>query len=149
MASRWRSSQLLTLGLIVAVGAGGAVALFLRTGIVGGGDEGEEGPRIDAPGIEADVVLVAPPEESAGEVPTFSWEPVEGATRYRLGVLDATGRLVWAWEGPETTVALGGVEGRAPEEGGPVIGPGSTWSVIAYDNRGLTVAVSEIRSVSP
>jgi hypothetical protein len=106
----------------------------------------------DRPGgsvIEGDILLTAPPVEGAGDIPTFAWESVQGATAYRLGVLDADGELVWAWEGPETSVVLGGVPGRQPAEGGPVITPGSSWSVIAFDGRGLIVAISEVRSVSP
>lgn len=137
-----KSRPILALAVVCAVACTGS-----NEGTDRGG--GREGPRIDAPGIDADIVLAAPPEEGAGEIPTFAWERVEGAASYRLGILDAQGNLVWSWEGSETSVVLGAVPGRQPEEGGPVITPGSRWSVIAYDGAGLTIAVSEIRPVSP
>jgi hypothetical protein len=39
--------------------------------------------------VEVAIELTAPPEEGAGEVSTFAWEPVDGAAAYRLVVLDA------------------------------------------------------------
>lgn len=114
------------------------------------GDGGSVGEPIEAPGIEEPaLVLVAPPEEGAGEVPTFEWEAVEAAAAYRLVVLNADGDATWAWEGPETSVTLGGVSDRSPEAGGPVITPGSSWSVAALDADGHALAASPIRPVSP
>jgi hypothetical protein len=137
-----KSRPILALAVVFAVACTGSDDATDRAG-------GPEGPRIDAPAIDADIVLTAPPEEGAGEIPTFAWEPVEGAASYRLGILDARGNPIWSWEGSETSVVLGGVSGRQPEEGGPLITPGSRWSVIAYDGAGSTIAVSEIRPVSP
>jgi hypothetical protein len=130
----------------------GLIGLAACTGGGGGGtgDQGEaqQGTEIVAPGVEA-VELVAPEEEGAGEVPTFEWEPVDGASSYRLVVIDADGNATWAWEGPETSTTLGGVLAQPPEAGGPVITPGSSWSVPALDRDGHALAVSPLRPVSP
>jgi hypothetical protein len=99
--------------------------------------------------VEATVELTAPPEEGAGEVPTFGWERVAGAAANRLVVLDAEGRAVWAWEGPETSVALGGVLDRPEGAEGPVLTAGSTWTVAALGADGHVVAVSAARPASP
>ncbi len=133
----------------------GMLILAACTGGAGAGDGGVagDGGTVDEPigegAVAAAVELTAPPEEGAGETPTFEWEPVDGATAYRLVVLDAEGRAVWAWEGPATSVALGGVPDR-PEGGeGPVLTPSSTWSVAALDADGHVVAASPVRSASP
>jgi hypothetical protein len=115
----------------------------------GSGDQDGGGARLDAPGVEAGVELVAPPKTGAGEVPTFEWRAVEGAAAYRLAVLNADGDVVWVWEGEETSIALGGVADRPEGSYGPVLTPGSTWSVVALDPTGAVVAVSEVRPVSP
>jgi hypothetical protein len=106
-------------------------------------------PRIGAAVIESAIALTAPPQEGAGPVPTFAWEPVEGVATYRLGVVDGDGNATWAWEGAATSVVLGGVPDRRPEEGGPVVTPGSAWSVVALDEGGTIVAISPWRRVSP
>lgn len=113
------------------------------------GERGSAGERVGDGAVEATVELTAPPEEGAGEMPTFEWEPVEGSAAYRLVVLDAEGQPVWAWEGPDTTVALGGVPERPEGAEGPVLTAGSTWSVAALDGEGHVVAVSQVRSASP
>jgi len=113
------------------------------------GNGGGGGTRLDAPGVEATVELTAPPEEGAGEVPTFEWSGVEGAAGYRLAVLNADGEVLWAWEGEETSIPLGAVADRPEGTYGPVLTPGSTWSVVALDPTGAVVAVSGVRPVSP
>ncbi|MGH2677634.1 MAG: hypothetical protein ACRDHB_04655 [Actinomycetota bacterium] len=114
-----------------------------------GAGDGEETRRIDAPTVDGRIQLVRPVEERAGEVPTFEWRRVDGAAVYRLAVLNADGAVIWAWQGSETSVVLGGVEGRPEGETGPVLTRGSTWSVLAVDGQGRVVGVSEIRPVSP
>lgn len=110
--------------------------------------EASAGPVIDAPGVEGRVTLLAPPEQGAGEVPVFEWEPVTGAAAYRLAVLQG-GDVVWAWEGEAISVTLGGVADRPEGEYGPLLtGPGS-WSVVAVDAQGAILAVSEVRPVVP
>lgn len=149
----------LVLGLLAA-------ALASCTGGDGGGDGGDVGggatgqggettpaalgSPLAAPGIETTVELISPPAEGAGEVPAFRWTPVAGASTYRLVVLDPDGGPIWAWEGAETTVNLGGLPGDRPVgEAGPVISAGSSWTVVALDAAGHVVAVSPARPVSP
>ncbi len=120
------------------------------TGPGGAASPGAAGSPLAAPGIEATVTLTGPPSEGAGEVPSFDWEAVPGTSTYRVVVLDADGGPIWAWEGAETTVNLGGLPGERPiGEPGPVIRPGSSWSVVALDAEGHVVAVSPARPVSP
>lgn len=129
------------LTLILALAASGC-------GSSGDGSGESAGTPIDAslPSIN----LKAPATEGAGEVPAFEWDAVDGAERYRLVVLDGDGQPLWAWNGAETKVNLGGLPGERPEgTPGPVITPGSTWSVAAFDAEGNALAVSELRPVSP
>jgi hypothetical protein len=80
----------------------------------------------------------------------FEWQPVEGAVTYRLWVLNAEGEPIWAWEGEDTSVRLGGLEEERPEgHPGPVITPGSTWTVSALDADGHALALSPRRPVTP
>lgn len=124
---------------LVAAGCGG-----------NGGDGGEEATgELIAPGLP-EIKLTAPATTGAGEVPTFEWEVVDGAARYRLVVLDGNGDILWAWNGSETKVNLGGLPGERPEGvSGPIISAGSSWSVIALDDNGKTIATSSSRFVSP
>ncbi len=108
------------------------------------------GSPLVAPDLAPTFELLGPPTDGAGEVPSFSWETVPGAATYRLVVLDGDRGPIWAWEGAETSVNLGGLPDERPAgEPGPVIGPGSSWSVTALDAKGHVVAVSASRPVSP
>jgi hypothetical protein len=92
----------------------------------------------------ATVTLVSPAETEAGPTPTFAWEPIDGATAYRLVVLGPDAPR-WGWSGAETSVQYGG--SGAP--GGPSLKPGSWWSVAALAVDGTTLALSDLRAVSP
>jgi hypothetical protein len=95
------------------------------------------------------ITLLAPPVEGAGEVPSFEWEPVRGARRYQMTVQDAEGTPIWAWQGTETEVNLGGLQGERPRGvPGPVLTDGSRWAVAAFAS-GEAVAVSGWRPASP
>jgi hypothetical protein len=95
------------------------------------------------------ITILGPLESDAGEAPLFRWSPVDGAARYSLAVLGPDGPL-WAWQGEETDVYLGGLPfERPPGWAGPVIVPGTCWSVVALDTDGHVVAVSELLPVSP
>jgi len=116
----------------------------------------EDGDESQAPtagatvaGLGAEIVQIGPPAEGAGEVPVFEWEPLAGATTYILAVRGAAGSAIWAWEGAETRVTLGGVDGRSTGEPGPVLEPGSSWTVAALDAEGHAIAISASRPVSP
>ena len=140
-----------------------ALASVALAACTGGDRSVEERPVATGSSVEAgapgepfegtdlpEVTLVAPPLEGAGEVPTFEWEPVEGAATYRLAVLNGDGEAVWSWEGESTEVALGGLSVDRPEgEPGPVITAGSSWSVAALDADGHVLALSVLRPVSP
>jgi hypothetical protein len=110
---------------------------------------GGGGEKLDAPGVEGEIVLISPPGDGAGLTPTFRWEPVQGASTYRLAIQDPQGTGVWAWQGEETSIVMGGDPGRPENEAGPVVTEGSRWSVVALDADGKVVAVSELREVSP
>jgi hypothetical protein len=93
--------------------------------------------------------VLGPPEEGAGEVPLFRWAPVAGASRYTVAVIGPNGPL-WAWQGEETEIYLGGLPfERPPGWPGPVIAPGSCWSVIARGDDGHVIAVGAFLPISP
>jgi hypothetical protein len=95
------------------------------------------------------VDVVGPPHEGAGDVPLFAWTPFAGAAQYDLVVLGPEGPI-WAWRGAETEVWLGGLPfERPPGVWGPVIVDGSCWSVVALDDAGHAIAVSDFLAVSP
>jgi hypothetical protein len=127
-----------------------AVVVVACSGGGGGSGGGKDTLLVDAPGIETEIALVAPPEEGAGKIPTFEWRRVKGASGYRLAVPDAGGDALWAWQGTATSVVLGGVADRPVKgEAGPVLEPWASWSVLAFDRDGSVVAVSSLRAVSP
>jgi hypothetical protein len=116
---------------------GAADAAAASTGIV-----------IERPAFLADlarVELLEPPVAGAGVAPIFSWGAIDGASTYRLTVLGPDGPR-WGWEGPDTSIRYGAVEAG---QRGPVIVPGSWWSVAAIDPIGDVLAVSDLRPVSP
>jgi hypothetical protein len=95
------------------------------------------------------VDLVEPSSSGAGEYPLFGWEPVTGAASYQLVVSGPSGPT-WAWEGSETEIRLGALEGEPPSGyGGPRLAGPSCWSVVALDADGHVVAASEVVPVSP
>jgi hypothetical protein len=103
---------------------------------------------IERPPFLADLALVElldPPVSGAGPAPVFRWRPVDGAATYRLAVLGPEGPR-WGWEGPDPSIRYGAVE---EAQRGPVIVPGSWWSVAAIDPIGDVLAVSDLRPVSP
>ena len=94
------------------------------------------------------VRLLAPLATTTELAPEFSWEPVAGAVTYRLAVLGADGP-VWSWEGPATSVRLGGfTEDRPAGFPGPVIDGSTTWSVVALGADGAIVATSDLRPLA-
>jgi hypothetical protein len=106
--------------------------------------------RLVAPAGVGDVRLDAPPQRGAGQAPIFGWEPVGGAARYQLFVRDAHGVALWAWQGADTSVRIGGLSVARPSgTGGPQLVAGSSWFVIALDSGGKVLAVSQIRQVNP
>lgn len=116
---RLRSALMVVVMLAAGCSGGGASAPFRS-----GGPDG-----------------ASPVEAEVGSVPTFEWAPIDGAALYRLAVLGSEGPI-WAWEGPETTVNLGGLVGDRPEGmAGPVVLAGTSWSVAAFDEAGRVLEV--------
>ena len=73
--------------------------------------------------------------------PVLEWEPVDGAAKYSVVVLDETGEPYWIWSGPESEITLGG----APSSDfgvGPIIGVDYSWSVAAFAAEGEFLAIS-------
>ncbi len=126
-----------------------AVALLAIAACGGAAPAGTTTTTTAPPAVGA-VVLLAPPTTDAGSVPRFEWEAYPDAASYRLAVIAPSGLPIWAWEGEETAVFLGGLPvERPPGMRGPVIEPGSVWSVAALDAEGAVLAVSAERLVSP
>lgn len=93
--------------------------------------------------------VLSPPEANAGDAPLFSWQPVDGATRYFVSVLGPDGPL-WGWQGEEPQIYFGGLPfERPPGWAGPDLVAGSCWSVFARGGDGHVIAVSELLPVSP
>ena len=109
----------------------------------------------DQPGEPLDlgrrpVLLTAPTVAAAGERPAFAWEPVDGAALYTLAIVADSGEPLWAWQGPETAVILGGwIEVPPPEAPGPLLLGPSNWFVVARDGEGRAIANSVLRPVAP
>ncbi len=91
------------------------------------------------------IEATTPPPIRPDDGPILSWEPVDGATQYRLVVLTADGETYWAWSGSTTSVALGGDDDTA----GHRFVASLTWQVTAYDAAGVPVAFSGTHTVEP
>lgn len=89
------------------------------------------------------------PTADVGIRPVLEWEPVAGAATYRAVVLDSEGQATWMWTGDEVTVPYGGALFPQDHGDGPVVGAGSTWSVVALDDRREVLAISERRPLEP
>ena len=98
------------------------------------------------PGLGLTPIDQITPIDGGGPRPLLAWEPVPGADRYTVLVMDEEGKPWWAWTGEGESVVLGGVDASA-EIGGPQAGPGVTWVVFAHDNGGSLIAVSPARPV--
>lgn len=97
----------------------------------------------------AEVQLTSPGSQHAGASPVFRWNTVDGAHLYRLTLITEDGPL-WAWEGAETSVRLGGYTAE-PVRGATALRltePG-WWSVAALDDAGELLAISALFAVSP
>jgi hypothetical protein len=114
-------------------------------------------PVVDEPGAAAPRPLLAgvpllavlTPTADVGIRPMLRWEPVDGAATYRAVVLGAEGQMTWVWAGPESEVPYGGAPFAEDRGDGPIVQPGSTWSVVALDARREVLAISERRGLEP
>lgn len=103
------------------------------------------------PPLIAGIAVVDPigPIGETVEVPEFVWSPVDGATSYQLVVRTADGP-VWAWEGPESSIWLGGFGVEPPPGVSPVsIVDESCWSVVAVAADGTIAATSPLVAIAP
>lgn len=96
-------------------------------------------PIAEDVGLESMVILT--PTEGVGERPDLAWEPVEGASTYRVTVLTPDGSFYWGWLGPETSVPLGGFPKLIDGATGPRVVSGMTWTVVAFDADMVPLAV--------
>lgn len=88
--------------------------------------------------------------EGVGEKPLLQWEAAPTASYYQLVVFDEEGRPYWAWEGKTTEIYLGGTVVQPPaDSSGPIIAPGYSWTVVAFDIQDQVVAASAVRAISP
>lgn len=102
-------------------------------------------PQVGVAGLS----LLGPYEAEVGTVPRFEWSDVDGAAKYRLVVLGPQGPI-WAWEGTETSVNLGGLTGDRPElMPGPVVEAGTSWSVAAFDASGAVLDIVGPIEIAP
>jgi hypothetical protein len=134
-----RSLTVAALLLLGAAGASAAPAVAATE---------QPGPPADL-GL-ATITLTAPNFTGAATRPTFVWEPVAGAAAYSVFVLTGAGDPIWAWQGPATSVVLGGWPATPPADApGPLLlGPGR-WFAVALDATDSPIATSELRPVAP
>ena len=61
-------------------------------------------------------LLAPPPDATTGSPLLFAWHPIEGASRYRLEVMNAAGEVVLEAETADTTIVLRGAADLEPGE---------------------------------
>ena len=122
----WLSPVAAAAGLVLVV----AVGLFFTS---------RGGPDVER-GNGAAVTLLAPaPEIDAGTPVTFAWQPVSGALRYEIEVLDEHGTVVFAQATEQTSATLDDARRLAP-------GSSYRWWVRATTGAGEPLA-SPVRSL--
>jgi hypothetical protein len=139
--------------LVVACGSDGdsSATATSTTTILSEPTGGQGGPPSGQPLVEGLPVIevLSPAGSGVGDAPLFSWDPVDGATRYFVSVLGPEGPL-WGWQGEETQIYFGGLPIERPAGwAGPNLVAGSCWSVFARGADGHVMAVSEFLPVSP
>ena len=92
-------------------------------------------------------VILQPTDEPSSH-PTLVWSPLAGASTYWLVLHDSTGRVAWAWSGTTTSVRVGGGDVADLNQTATVNGE-MTWSVLALDDSGRLVGLSERRPLTP
>lgn len=159
---RWNSiAMIIGALLVVAACSDSTPGTAVSDADPGGGASGDTEPSssgdvsgaapIGEPFVEGltEIVVLGPSSSEAGEAPLFRWEPVDQAATYDLVVLGPEGPL-WAWQGAETEIWLGGLPfERPPGVSGPSVVDGTCWSVVARDSDGHVVAASAFLAVSP
>lgn len=118
-------------------------------------DSDQPGANVEGESYLPDIIglpgiTLLTPTENAGVKPLFEWSPVEGADWYSLVLTNSEGKNYWAWMGSKTSIYLGGTTTQPDDNAaGPILQPGMTWAVIAYDADGKILAASHIRPISP
>jgi hypothetical protein len=88
-------------------------------------------------------------ESGLGEKPLLQWSGVDGAVEYSVVIRDERGQIYWAWRGAETAVPFGGgVDDGQPGQNAYLHGPMS-WTVVAFDDSLLPIAISSQGSLTP
>lgn len=96
-------------------------------------------------GIESITLL---PAGEGGPHPTLSWDPITGAETYWLFLRDGSGQIYWAWSGTATSVRVGG--GTSPDlNQTAALYEEMSWSVFAFDDTGILLALSDVAEASP
>ena len=99
--------------------------------------------------IVPDITLLTA-KSGGGIRPILSWQPVAGAQKYRVVVLDANTHIYWAWEGTSPSVPMGGGPKPAPKgSDGPRIAAGFSWSVVALGAHDKPLALSDREQIAP
>lgn len=101
--------------------------------------EGSPAPDLRALGGVGGIELVD--SAPGGLRPLLAWAEVPDAAYYRVVVLDGDGKPYWGWIGTEASVRFGGAEtdsGLTAQVHEPM-----TWSVVAIDSQGRTIALSD------
>lgn len=127
-------------GLRAAAAALVAVALGLGWTLIGD----RKSPGLPTAGAEdvvrsGHVALVAPLDAEVKGPIRFSWEPVSGASSYRVVLADVSDEPIWEGESPRAGLELPEVAEKRLESLVTY-----RWSVIARDRSGLRLAQSEI-----
>jgi anti-sigma factor RsiW len=129
-----RASPSVSRRLALAGAAAAAVTAVVLVGHRAGGPTGPATPPVRGDGSAAAVTTVSPPEGASIDAPpTFAWQPVAGATAYRISITRADGDSVWA-------ASLRDTVARAPEGVLTPAPDGYFWYVDALLADGRSVA---------
>ncbi len=85
-----------------------------------------------------------------GAHPVLRWKRVPRASRYLLSVNTVKGAPYWSWTGTESKVRFGGGPlGSSRRAGGAALTRKMRWFVVAFDDSGVILAASKLRSIAP
>jgi len=130
-ARRWRALSVAAVALLVAV----TVGVYFRSGA--GPDQGSEAPIYRSQQFST----IAPAGEITDAPGDFRWQAVEGATKYRVRVIEVDRTEVWSTETGDTSVSI-------PPALREQMRPGRTfsWEVIARNGAGEQIASTNLQN---